>query len=467
MYRISLLLLLAFTALVSYAQPFSGYISLDGTNDYAETASAGALLPSGEDFTVETWFRSCGLTGCVVDAMDGTTGEGLAISILSPGAFRIQLRGAGGPAVDTIIAAPLSSSGWQHMAFVYERATGQSTLFVSGRSFGSFVAGFTPADHFNLGKDQAGTSFYDGYLDEMRVSNSIRYTVPFNPNGPFTSDAQTLALWHFNEAVGSPALLDASAFNRDLTPKMGTTAGSTFAVSGGGDICSVESVSLNASGAVSFSWSPATGLDDPSSASPTATPDETTYYVVSAADSNSCVSLGLVQVAVRAEPEIFVTAAQSTICEGSITQLFAEGGVSYLWNTGAVSQNPFVNPEVTSTYTVQVTDVFGCTAESGITITVEECATSTGLDNPGSFSLSVGPNPTWGTLWVNLALVNQVEMTWNIYDAAGRLVRSYPSEQMASGIHQRTLDTKLENGRYWLVLDAGEQRRSLPFTVWQ
>ena len=76
------------------------------------------------------------------------------------------------------------------------------------------------------------------------------------------------------------------------------------------------------------------------------------------------------QVAVRAEPEIFVTAAQSTICEGSITQLFAEGGVSYLWNTGAVSQNPFVNPEVTSTYTVQVTDVFGCTAESGITITV-------------------------------------------------------------------------------------------------
>ncbi len=469
MYRTPLLVGLALSAILSYAQPFSGFVSFDGSNDFAEIPAAGALLPAGQNFTAETWVRSCGLTGFIFDARDVATGEGLAISIANPDAIRVQIQGSGGAAtaVDTLINAPLSPNGWQHIAFTHNDATGENTLFVSGRSFGSFTASFSPSGQFALGRNTtSGSDFFDGYLDEMRISNIIRYTAPFNPHGPFTPDAQTLALWHFDEAAGTTEFADASGFDRNLTPRMGAGAGSLFSVAGGGDICSGASTLINASGAISYSWSPATGLDNPTSPSPLATPEETTYYVVTAADSNSCISLGLVQVRVRPEPEALATAAQPLICNGSVTQLFAEGGVTYLWNTGAVSQNPFVNPEVTTTYTVAVTDVYGCTAQAAVSVAVEEC-TSTGLDDIGAFSVSAGPNPTWGTIWVNLALVESCLMDWSIYDATGRLVRTFPSEPLNAGVHQRSLNMELDNGQYWLVLETGKNKRSLPFTVLQ
>jgi len=468
MYRTILLAGLVFSAAVSYAQPFSGYVSLDGTNDFMETAGSGAILPSGQDFTVETWVRTCGMIGYIVDARDAFSGEGLALSVVNPGAVRITVQGIGGPAaaVDTLISVPLSSSGWQHVALTFSQSTSQFELFVSGRPFASFTADFSPSAQFSLGRDAAGAGpYFDGHLDELRISNVVRYTAPFNPFGPYTDDAQTLALWHFDEAAGTPGFADASGAGHDLTPRMGASPGRVFSVSGGGPVCSGAVASISASGGISYSWSPVTGLDDPTSATPTATPEETTYYVVTALDSNSCISLGLVQVQVRDEPEALATAAQPLICNGSITQIFAEGGVSYLWNFGAVSQNPFVNPEETTTYSVVVTDAFGCTAEAAVTVAVEECSNTTGLPDPGTFSLNVGPNPTWGSLWVNLALVESSEMRWTIYDATGRLVRQYATEWMAAGLHQRTLETNLGNGQYWLVLETNDNKRSLPFTV--
>jgi hypothetical protein len=468
MYRTILLTGLVFSAAVSYAQPFSGFVALDGSNDYAETAGAGAILPSGQDFTVETWVRSCGMTGYIVDARDALSGEGLALSVVNPGAIRVTIQGSGGPAslVDTLVASPLSSTGWQHVALTFDQSSGDIQLFVSGRSFASFTADFSPSTQFSLGRDASGAGpFFDGYLDEFRVSNVVRYTVPFNPAGPFADDAQTLALWHFDEAAGTTSFADASGAGHDLTPRMGASPGRFFNVSGGGPVCSGATASISASGGISYSWSPVTGLDDPTSANPTATPVETTYYVVTALDSNSCTSLGLVQVEVREEPEALATAAQPLICNGSITQIFAEGGVSYLWNFGAISQNPFVNPEETTTYTVVVTDAFGCSAEAAVTVAVEECSNTTGIADPNTFSLNVGPNPTWGSLWVNLALTESSEMRWTIYDASGRLVRQYATEWMAAGLHQRTLETDLDNGQYWLILESNENKRSLPFTV--
>jgi len=468
MYRTFLLAGLVFCAAVSYAQPFSGFVSLDGSNDYAETAGSSAILPSGQDFTVETFLRTCGMTGYIVDARDAFSGEGLALIVANPGAIRVTIQGIGGPsaAVDTLIASPLYSTGWQHVALTFDQSSGQVQLFVSGRSFASFTADFSPSAQFSLGRDAAGVGpFFDGHLDEFRISNVVRYTVPFNPAGPFVDDAQTLALWHFDEAAGTTSFADASGAGHDLTPHMGASPGRVFSVSGGGPVCIGATASISATGGISYSWSPVTGLDDPTSATPTATPEETTYYVVTALDSNSCISLGLVQVQVRDEPEVLATAAQPLICNGSITQIFAEGGVSYLWDFGAISQNPFVNPEVTTTYSVVVTDAFGCTAEAAVTVSVEECTTTTGIADPGTFSLNVGPNPTWGSLWVNLALAESSDMRWTIYDATGRLVRQYATEWMAAGLHQRTLETDLGNGQYWLVLESNDNKRSLPFTV--
>ncbi len=469
MYRISLIVGLTVSVLLSYAQPYSGFLSLDGADDYAEASFAGTLLPAGQDFTIETWVRTCGSTGYIVDARDAMSGEGLAISVISSTQLRVQMQGSGGPltAVDQIIEATLSATGWQHIALLHESATSTNTVYLSGRSLGSFTAEFSPAANFVVGRDVTGSgAYFDGYLDEMRVSNIIRYTGPFNPNGPFSPDAQTLALWHFDEEAGATELVDASGFVRSLSPRMGAGAGQVFSISGGGSVCPGASVALSASGAISYSWSPVVGLDNPTSPTPTASPDESTYYLLTAADSNSCVSLGLVHVSVRPEPVAIATTAHPMICRGATTQLFAEGGLSYLWSNGAISQNPFVSPSETSTYSVVVSDAFGCTAEASVEVVVEECSTTTGIpSNDLLFSFSAGPNPGYGDLWINLGMVEGAKVSMNIFDAMGRLVKSYAPEFIPAGAQQRQLTTGLDQGHYWLVLDTGESRHSQAFTV--
>jgi hypothetical protein len=49
-------------------------------------------------------------------------------------------------------------------------------------------------------------------------------------------------------------------------------------------ICSGSSTQLTASGATGYNWSPSTGLNDPNIQNPTATPAQTTTYVVTGTD---------------------------------------------------------------------------------------------------------------------------------------------------------------------------------------
>lgn len=54
-------------------------------------------------------------------------------------------------------------------------------------------------------KHDAGPQFpsFAGWVDEVRFSNSLRYPAPFAPPAaPFTTDANTVALYHFDEAAG-------------------------------------------------------------------------------------------------------------------------------------------------------------------------------------------------------------------------------------------------------------------------
>jgi len=59
--------------------------------------------------------------------------------------------------------------------------------------------------------------FFKGRLDELRISDIVRYKSPVTlPNGPFTADEHTIALWHFDEPVGSQVFADSSGNNYTL-----------------------------------------------------------------------------------------------------------------------------------------------------------------------------------------------------------------------------------------------------------
>jgi gliding motility-associated-like protein len=140
-------------------------------------------------------------------------------------------------------------------------------------------------------------------------------------------------------------------------------------------ICIGSGTLLNASGGVSYAWSPATGLNTTTNSSPFATPTVTTTYTVTVTGSNGCVNTDTVTVFVN-NPPVADAGNNVTICSGSNgTMLNATGGINYSWSpaTGLSNtsvSNPVANPPASTTYTVTVTDAFGCVSTDIVQVNV-------------------------------------------------------------------------------------------------
>ncbi len=150
-------------------------------------------------------------------------------------------------------------------------------------------------------------------------------------------------------------------------------------------ICPGGSVALNATGGVSYVWSPATGLSCTTCASPTASPSSNTLYTVAGTGANGCVMNASVNVTINATPTVSI-AGNNAICAGASTNLTASGAGTYSWTpaTGlscTTCANPTANPTGTTTYTITGTSGVGCTATTTFTLTVNPLPTVSGGAN--------------------------------------------------------------------------------------
>ncbi|MCP4121769.1 MAG: T9SS type B sorting domain-containing protein, partial [Bacteroidetes bacterium] len=87
-------------------------------------------------------------------------------------------------------------------------------------------------------------------------------------------------------------------------------------------LCSSESLTLQASGATTYSWSPATGLSATDISNPTADPDNSITYTLAGTDANGCSNQDQIIVTVAETPQIDqVSEIQPANCseKGSIT----------------------------------------------------------------------------------------------------------------------------------------------------
>gem|GEM_PF-4685497 len=124
-----------------------------------------------------------------------------------------------------IIGSGLSLNTWYHIAAVYDGGTStdnmriyvNGNLSAQGTSLASGI--YSQAVPFRVGDrgtDQSVDHPFQGKIDEVRVSNISRYTSNFTkPSAPFTSDANTLALYHFDESSGNA--IDSGPYGYDLT----------------------------------------------------------------------------------------------------------------------------------------------------------------------------------------------------------------------------------------------------------
>ena len=159
-------------------------------------------------------------------------------------------------------------------------------------------------------------------------------------------------------------------------------------------ICFGDSVQLSASGGMSYSWLPATGLNNDTIQNPWAGPADTTTYYVTVTDSNGCI--GVDSVTITVEPLIIAgISGDSVICFGDSIILVAIGSSKYSWNTGDTTQSITVSPSINTKYLVTVTDTCGSTTDSIIVVVNPSPVVYAGKDDTivlgGSTQLSAFP----------------------------------------------------------------------------
>ena len=136
-------------------------------------------------------------------------------------------------------------------------------------------------------------------------------------------------------------------------------------------ICNGSSVQLNSSapGAVSYLWTPSTGLNFTNIANPIANPTTTTTYVVAITNGNGCTDNDTIVVNVVPLPSPSITPSGPTsFCTGGSVVLTAAPATSYLWSTTAITAA--ITVSTSGTYTVTITNGTGCTATATQIVTV-------------------------------------------------------------------------------------------------
>ncbi|NCC36127.1 MAG: LamG domain-containing protein, partial [Chloroflexia bacterium] len=115
----------------------------------------------------------------------------------------------------------VTTNEWRHLAVTRNAATGSMAIFVDGQ-LDATMQGPTGSLGYPLNRatawptsdpylvfgaekhDYPGSLHYNGLLDDLRISNSVRYTATFiRPVAPHPVDAATVALYRFDEGDGT------------------------------------------------------------------------------------------------------------------------------------------------------------------------------------------------------------------------------------------------------------------------
>lgn len=117
----------------------------------------------------------------------------------------------------------VSLNQWNHVAGIFDASAQQFKVSINGvlsPSPGSFTANTfcsSSTQQFTIGGFyNSSSSTFSGKIDEVRVSDSMRYNSDFIPPEVFASDAGTKGLWHFGEAAGSASFIDSSGNGNTL-----------------------------------------------------------------------------------------------------------------------------------------------------------------------------------------------------------------------------------------------------------
>jgi hypothetical protein len=171
-------------------------------NEVPERCNIGSL-----DWTLEVWFKASGEQSGrgVLFELRNETGEAFKYNPAGVNALAVEKSRRGFVLqsrlltlrkwdVETAIptdGALLNDGGWHHLAFTFTARERQLRHYLDGRlqplpEKGGFLPLMGQLVSLRLGRDSDGGQELFGFLDEMRLSDAVRYTAEFTPPESFS-----------------------------------------------------------------------------------------------------------------------------------------------------------------------------------------------------------------------------------------------------------------------------------------
>jgi PKD repeat protein len=226
-------------------------------------------------------------------------------------------------------------------------------------------------------------------------------------------------------------------------------------------ICEGNAVQLTASGGNSFTWSPASGLSNPNSPSPVASPAATTTYQVIVSDG---VCTDSASVTIEVTPAINANIINDTtilVANGNLPSvaLYASGGTQYAWLPAAGLDNPAsatpvlnlsalsLTTDTTLIYTVIISNG-ACADTLSVSITVNFVVGIAAKQAHAHHNLSIYPNPSQGNFFIQS---DQRVVKIFLIDTNGKKYSIPTSHSEANLIH---VNVALPEGIYMLYVET-------------
>ena len=215
----------------------SNSLSVNGTSAYLEAANSTSLNVTGSAITLEAWVKmpttNTGSYQIILEKAPafGTEG-GYELCITDQGKARVDIY-YGAYYLGLIGNTVLSANTWHHVAGVYNGS--QLQVYVDGaldNSLSTSVTITSTSMSLLIGESRYpyGHLYFNGLIDEVRISNAVLYTANFTPAANLTTISSTKGLWKFDGSTPN----DSSGNGNNGTLNGGATYSTDVPGGGGG-----------------------------------------------------------------------------------------------------------------------------------------------------------------------------------------------------------------------------------------
>lgn len=361
----------------------------NGTASVSSSGGTGAYTylwtPSGQTTSTATGLSSGTYSATVTDANGCTFSLSATVNSTGGGTASIQSSsnvscngGNNGSATATMTGGTPN--------YTYLWSNGQTTSTASGLIAGGYTVTVTDAN--------GCSSVTTATISQPTALASTQSQVDLLCNGAGNGSATINVSngtpgysysWTNGQTTSSSTGMAAGNYSVTVTDANGCTLVSSFVItepaaisatsSSASEICNQANGNATISpsggtGAYTYSWNPS------SQTTSSATGLTSGNYSVLITDANGCTFSSVVNVGATGGPTANAGSPVS-FCFGNSTTLSASGGGNYSWvpaaglNSTTIS-NPVANPNATTTYTVIVTDVNGCSSADSVMVTVNQ-----------------------------------------------------------------------------------------------